>query len=91
MKLNKKKGTAFITVSVSGAGSLVLAGKGAKKTSAFAKAAGKLGLTIKAAGKAEQKLTETGKVKLALKVSLAPVGGVPATQMTKLTLKLDSL
>jgi hypothetical protein len=87
-KLNKKKGTASIAVSVPGAGSLVLVGKGVKKASAVAKAAGKLRLTIKAAAKAKEKLGETGKVKLALKITFKPAGGSAATQATKVTLKL---
>jgi len=88
LKLNKKKGTAVIAVSVPGAGSLALTGKGVKKANAVAKVAGKLGLTIKAVGKAKEKLSETGKVKLTLKITFQPAGGSAATQATKVTLKL---
>lgn len=88
LKLNKKKGTATIAVSVPGAGSLALAGKGVKGASAVAKAAGRLSLTIQAVAKAKKKLSETGKVKLSLKITFKPAGGSAATQATKVTLKL---
>jgi Tol biopolymer transport system component len=88
LRLNKKKGTATIAVSVPGAGSLALAGKGVKGAGAVAKAAGKLSLTIKAVAKAKKKLSETGKVKLSLKITFKPAGGSAATQATKVTLKL---
>jgi hypothetical protein len=88
LKLNKKKGTATIPVSVPAAGSLVLSGKGVKQASAVAKAPGKLSLPIKAVAKAKKKLGETGKVKLALNITFKPVGGSAATQATKATLKL---
>jgi Tol biopolymer transport system component len=91
IKLNKKKGTATIAVSVPGAGSLALTGKGVKKASATVKAAGKLGLTIKAVAKAKKKLSETGKVKLSLKITFQPAGGLAATRTTKATLKLAAL
>jgi dipeptidyl aminopeptidase/acylaminoacyl peptidase len=90
LKLNKKKGTAVLAVSVPGAGTVVLTGKGVKKASAVAKAAGKLSLTIRAAGKAGQKLTETGKAELRLKITFTPAAGVPATKTMTVTLKLSA-
>jgi dipeptidyl aminopeptidase/acylaminoacyl peptidase len=88
LKPNKKKGTAVLTVSVAGAGTVVLTGKGVKKASAVAKTAGKLSLMIKATGEAKQKLAESGEVKLKLKITFAPAGGARAAQLKKVTLKL---
>jgi dipeptidyl aminopeptidase/acylaminoacyl peptidase len=87
LKLNKKKGTATLIVNVPGAGSLVLGGKGVKKASVQAKGPGNVTLPVKASGKAKKKLDELGKVKLALKVSFTPGGGVANTESTKATLK----
>ena len=87
LKLNKKKGTATLIVEVPGAGSLVLGGKGVKKASAQAKGPGNVILLVKAAGKAKKKLGELGEVRLALKVSFTPGGGVANTETTKATLK----
>jgi hypothetical protein len=79
-----------LAVSVPGAGTVVLTGKGVKKASAVAKAAGKFSLTIRVAGKAGQKLTETGKVELRLKITFTPAAGAPGTQTKKVTLKLTA-
>ena len=87
LKLNKKKGTATLVVTVPGAGSLVLGGKGVKKVSAKAKGPGKVSLPIEAAAKAKKKLGELGKVKLAPTVTFTPLGGDPNTESTTATLK----
>jgi Tol biopolymer transport system component len=87
LKLNKKKGTATLIVTVPGAGSLVLGGKGVKKANGQAKGPGNVTLPVKAAGKAKKKLDELGKLKLALQVSFTPVGGAVNTEATKVTLK----
>jgi hypothetical protein len=60
-----------LIITVPGAGSLVLAGKGVKKASAQAKGPGNVTLPVKAAGKAKKKLDELGKLKLALRISPA--------------------
>jgi Tol biopolymer transport system component len=87
LKLNKKKGTATLIVTVPGAGSLVLGGKGVKRASAQAKGPGDVTLPVKAAAKAKKKLDELGKLKLALKVTFTPGGGVVNTETTTVTLK----
>jgi hypothetical protein len=87
LKLNKKKGTAKLIVQVPGAGSLVLGGKGVKKSKASAKGAGTVKLPVVSAAKAMKRLTELGKVKLTLKVTFTPAGGAPNTESKKVTLK----
>lgn len=94
LKLNKKKGTATLTIDVPGPGNLALGGKGVVKqrggTAAASKAvskAGKVTLRIKAKGKKKAKLIDTGKVKVKPKVTFSPTGGTPATQTRRITLK----
>ncbi len=87
LKLNEKKGTATLAVTVPGAGRLTLSGKGLKKASASAKQAGSVKLVVKAAGKAAKQLAANGKAKLKAKIAFTPAGGTTATQTKKLTLK----
>jgi Tol biopolymer transport system component len=87
LKLNKKKGTATLKVEVPGAGPLVLGGKGVNKAMVQAKGAGSVSLPVTAAGKAKAVLEELGKVKLALKVTFTPTGGIANTESMNGTLK----
>jgi hypothetical protein len=94
-KLNKKKGTAILNVSVPNPGTLTLGGKGVKPASApeavIAKtvnAPGTVKLVVKAKGKKQKrKLKRKGKVGLKAKITYTPTGGDPATQTKKLKLK----
>jgi WD40 repeat protein len=87
VKLNKKKGTAALTVSLPGPGKLVLGGKGVKAATTPVAAAGKATLAIKAIGKALKKLNSTGATSLGAKVTFTPTGGSPRTKTKSLTLK----
>lgn len=87
-KLNRKKGTATLTVKVGGPGKLTLTGKKAKRQTKTVKAAGKVKLLVKAKGKAAKALANTGKAKLKLKVAYTPTGGATATFTKSLTLRL---
>jgi hypothetical protein len=91
-KLNKKKGTATLTVNVPNPGELIGAGNGVKVAGAAVisktvPAAGSVNLKIRAKGKKKRKLNETGKVKVKPKITYTPTGGDPATQSKKLKLK----
>ncbi len=85
-KLNKKKGTAKLPVTVPGPGTVALAGKRIVAVTKSAKAGGTLKLAVKAKGKAKRKLAKKGKAKVKLTVTFTPAGGTAATQ--KKTLKL---
>lgn len=87
LKLNKQTGTAKLTVTVPGAGSLVMTGKGLKKATVTSTAAAVVMVPVKAVGKARKKLLETGKAKLKAKLAFTPVGGSVGLQERKLTLK----
>ena len=87
VKLNKKKGTATLPVSVPGAGKVALKQTstvtGATKT---ANAAGTVKLTVKARGKAKKALKKKGKLNVRASVTFTPTGGQPITETTKVKL-----
>jgi len=89
VKLNRKKGTATLTVKVGAPGKLVASGKKIKKRSRAASKAGKVKLPIIAKGKALKTLQTTGKVKVKAKVAYTPTGGATSAQAKKIVLKLD--
>ena len=88
-KLDKKKGTAKIPVSLPGNGRLKVTGKGVKATTKSVKAAKTLKLTIKAKGKALKKLRRSGKAKLKLKFGFLPSssGALNAAQTKSVVLR----
>jgi subtilisin-like proprotein convertase family protein len=90
-KLNKKKGTAQVPVTVADAGNLTLRGKGVKSASASkAKAVagpGTVKLTVRPKGKTKKKLNSTGKAAVKVKITFTPTGGTPNTQTKKIKLK----
>ncbi|HEU5106213.1 MAG TPA: hypothetical protein VFU11_10265 [Solirubrobacterales bacterium] len=88
VKLNRKKGTAILSVKVGGSGKLTLTGKKTKRQSKTAKAAGKVKLLIKAKGKAAKALAANGKAKVKVTVTYTPTGGFPASSVKPVTLRL---
>ena len=88
LKLNKKKGTAKLSVTVPGAGKLALSGKGVKKSKKTAKKAGAVKLAVKPSGKSKKKLGKMGKLKVKVKVKFSPDDGEPNTLSKKVKLKL---
>jgi hypothetical protein len=98
LKRNTKRGTAVLPVTVPGAGTLSLSGRGvAGRQANISRAAGAGGravasartvkLVVKGKGKKKKTLNETGKVKLNLAITYAPNGGDPSTQSMKVKLK----
>jgi hypothetical protein len=85
--LNRKKGTATLTVSVGGPGRLTLTGKKTKRQSKAVSAAGKVKLLVKAKGKAAAALRKHGKAKVKFTVAYTPSGGLPATAVKSVTLR----
>ena len=91
LALNKKKGTATLTLSVPGAGTLTATGNGLKKATGKPTAVGATKLKLKALGKAKRKLDEEGTIKLKLSLRWAPTGNTAATQTVKVKLEEDDL
>lgn len=92
-KINKKKGTATLPVTVPGAGKLKIADvkkskKRIKAKTLTATAAGTLKLPVKPTKSARKTLTNKGKLKIKVAVTFTPTGGLAATTTRKLTLKL---
>jgi hypothetical protein len=92
IRRNKKKGTATISVTVPGPGTLALSGKGVKAQQASragtsVAAAGTVALRIKAKGKKLRKLNRTARVKVAFNVTYTPTDGSANTQPGKVKLR----
>lgn len=81
------KGTALLTVQVSGPGKLVLSGAGVKKVTANPKKAGPVKLTVKAVGGKAKTLAKTGKVTVHLKLVFTAADGTTVTTTKTLVLK----
>jgi hypothetical protein len=86
-RLNRKKGTAALTVSATAPGSLALSGKSVKAVSATLAQAGATTLAVKAKGKTRKALKKKGKAKVAFTVEYVPTSGTPASQTSKLKLR----
>ena len=89
VKRNKKKGTAKLTVEVSGPGEVELAeSKKVEGTQKTPQAAGDVTLQVKPKGEARKKLNRVGKAKVKAKVFYFPDDGTPlSTESKKLVLK----
>jgi hypothetical protein len=91
-KLNKKKGTAALKLTLPNSGELTGSGKGVQASAGRAEisksvSAGPAQLLIKAKGKKKRKLNDTGKVKLNVAITFTPTGGDPSRQSVKVKLK----
>jgi hypothetical protein len=85
--LNKKAGTAVLTVNVPGAGSLTISGKGVKKATRSTTAAVAVRVPVKLIGKAKKTLLKEGKAKVTAKLAFTPNGGTAGLRERKLTLR----
>lgn len=87
LKLNKKKGTASLPVTVPGPGTLkVRAGRLMAAKAPRPKRAGKVRVSIRAKGKGVGILNRTGKLTATLRLTYRPTGGVARTVSRKVTL-----
>ncbi len=86
VKLNKRKGTAKLQVTLPDTGTIVLAGRQIKTVRRGVLAAGTVGLTITPTGKLAHKLKLTGKAKATAKVTFTPTGGSAKTETKPLKL-----
>ena len=84
---NKKAGTAATPVTVPGAGTLSLGGKGVAARNQVASGAGTVQFKVKATGAAKRKLNRTGKVTVTIAVTFTPNKGVPNTVTQEIKLR----
>lgn len=87
LKLNKRNGTATLSVKVDAAGKLKVSGKGIKTTTVKSKRAGTVKLKITPKGSLKAKLASSGKGSVKAKVSFTPTGGKAASKTKTLRLK----
>jgi hypothetical protein len=91
LALNKKTGTGKLTINVPGPGTLTAVSKGKKKViktvNLTATAAGALKVPLNAVGQGRKALKTKGKLKAQLEVTFTPTGGLPNTQVYKVTLR----
>ena len=93
-KRNRRRGTAILPVTVPGAGTLSLSGKGVVKRQASVSAASGKAVTsartvkllVKPKGKAKGKLSRHGKAKVKPAVTFTPAGGPSVTRPGKIKL-----
>jgi hypothetical protein len=75
-----------LPVTVPGAGTLSLSGRGVAGQQASTSAS-TVKLRVKGKGKKRERLNQTGKVKLNLAITYSPAGGEPSTRSIKVKLK----
>lgn len=78
LKLDKKRGTALLAVSVPGPGSLALSGKGVRGQRLHVPGQTSVNLPVALGGKARKKLVKTGKARVTVTVAFTPDGGTDA-------------
>jgi virginiamycin B lyase len=86
VKLNKKKGTALLTVPTVWPGRVIAAGKGVKRTSRRAGGVGKVKLLIRAKRKKLRRLNRAGRVRLRVRVTHRPAGGTATSKRKRIRL-----
>ncbi len=86
LKRDKRKGTAKLTVTVNGPGTVALEGAGMKAATAQATTAGEVTLPVKAKGSKRKALKRKGKVKLTAEIGFVPTAGTPDGETAKLKL-----
>jgi hypothetical protein len=94
-RLNRKRGTGRLPVTVPGPGTLTLRGSGvvterwARATASLSRtvsAAGTVKLLVKAKGRAKRKLDRTGRVKVSVTITFTPTGGTANAQRKRIKL-----
>ena len=86
-KLNTRNGSATLTATVPGAGTLLLTGRGTKQLTRVVSHSGTVKLTIKGQPNTQRRLGRTGKATITVRIAYTPTGGDPNTQSRKLTLR----
>ena len=85
-KLNKRRGTARLPVSVTGPGQLFLKGKGVATQKSTRRGAGTAYLRVKPKGGTIGRLNSTGAAKVKVKVTFTPSFGAPESRRAKIML-----
>jgi hypothetical protein len=86
-KLNRKRGTALLPVTVPDGGILTLKGRGVRSLQRRPQGARTLRIPIKARGRAKDRLARTGAARVFAQLEYKPVPGVPATARKAIVLR----
>jgi hypothetical protein len=86
-RLNRKKGTALLPVTVPDSGILTLRGRGLRSLQRRPPGAQTLRIPIKARGKAKDRLERRGRVRVVAQLEYRPVLGVPVTARKMIVLR----
>jgi hypothetical protein len=86
-RLNSKRGTAKISVSVPGPGKLIAHGKHVRRAERTTHEAETLSLPVVPTGKAKTSIKNKGSVKLKVAITYTPIGGAPRTTTEPLKLR----
>lgn len=86
-KLNRKRGTALLPVTVPGAGIVTLRGGGLRPVQRRPREAGTLKMPIKAQGKAKKRIARAGTARVSAHITYKPVPGVPVTATRAIVLR----
>ena len=87
MKLNRKTGSATLTVVAPGPGKLALSGAGVRSVRKTVKAAGAVALTVRPTAKTAAKLKDTGTARVTVKLTFTPPTGGADDRVVKLKLR----
>jgi hypothetical protein len=88
-KLNRRKGTASLSVGLPGPGTVVLRGNSVRSDRVTRAGAGKVKLLVRTKGPAKHRLARSGKAKVKVKVRYAPAGALSgAANVQRRTIKL---
>ena len=86
-RLNRKRGTALIPVTVPDGGILTLKGRAVRSLQRRPQGARTLRIPIKAKGKAKDRLARTGMARVLAQFEYRPVPGVPVTETKSIVLR----
>jgi hypothetical protein len=86
-RLNRKRGTALLPVTVPDAGILTLRGRGVRSLQREPQSARTLRIPIKPRGKAKGRLGRTGKARVSARLKYKPLPGMPVTVRKALALR----
>jgi hypothetical protein len=86
---SKRNGTADLSATAPGAGTLLLTGRGIRRLTRFVSRAGTVKLTIEGQPITQRRLGRTGRATITVRITYTPSGGDPNTRSKKLTLRRD--
>jgi CSLREA domain-containing protein len=86
LKLNRRRGIAFLFVRVPGAGRVVLRGPKVRRVVRNPRGAARVRLPIRARPKVRRRLLRTGRIRTRVRVTYRPTGGTPRTKTRRVRL-----